>query len=471
MNNLKNKAMVSNNLGMIYQNKSDFDKALEYYKIAGDINKKSNFLRSYQKNLLNVANVYVKMNKLDSAKKYFDFIRITFKDYNNLEIEKSYNFNISSYYKAVGNYQMALEYYQKYSYLNDSLQIREKNSEIEMIFNEFELKNKIRENEMLSSDNKSKDIKLAENKLMLVMALAIITLAVIVFYFLIRKGKRDKELNNLLKEKNEDIQSANSELNRVNKILGEESRKLALVNKRLMDSEKLLRKNNIEKDRFFSIISHDIRDPLQSLMLGTELLNMQINREMYAKAAKNSVSITNAAHSLKAMMENLFTWAEAKSGSLKVIPVDTKPVQIIQNIRSLFASEIEEKGVNFNIKIPGDMTIRADMNLLHTIFKNLIYNAVKYTDPNGNITIDSIKIDDFFLFTVEDDGVGISEENLEKLFRLDTVYSTKGTKNESGTGLGLIICQEFVERHGGKIWVESKQGSWTKFSFTIRDDM
>jgi signal transduction histidine kinase len=160
-------------------------------------------------------------------------------------------------------------------------------------------------------------------------------------------------------------------------------------------------------------------------------------------------------------------WSRSQSGTISFKPENLELSAIIQESINLLEATAHQKGINIQKDFPNDIFCPIDENMMKTIIRNLVSNAIKFTPQNGKITINIEKIEKLVVVTVSDTGVGISSENQEKLFSINSNISTKGTSNESGTGLGLILCKEFVETHGGKIWIESEEGKGSAFRFTI----
>ena len=177
--------------------------------------------------------------------------------------------------------------------------------------------------------------------------------------------------------------------------------------------------------------------------------------------------IHNAALLTFDLLENLLQWARAQTGRLQYKPQKFILSQLVENTIKLTESQAMNKQLTLINNIPENMVVFTDLNLLKTLFRNLINNAIKYTQPGGKVSVEAIKIPGFVQVTVSDTGVGIPPQGIEKLFRIDTLYSTAGTNNEKGTGLGLILCKEFVELQGGTLWVESELDKGSKFIFTI----
>ena len=167
-------------------------------------------------------------------------------------------------------------------------------------------------------------------------------------------------------------------------------------------------------------------------------------------------------------MTNLLEWARSQTGDIKFKPVLFEVDYLIKEIIELHKDVALEKDIKINHNL-ANLRVYADKNMLNTVLRNLLSNAIKYSNPNKNISLSAKKSTKGVLFMVQDEGIGIKEEDVNKLFRVDKELSTLGTNNEKGTGLGLILCKEFVEKHNGEIWVESLREKGTTFYFTIPD--
>jgi two-component system sensor histidine kinase/response regulator len=254
------------------------------------------------------------------------------------------------------------------------------------------------------------------------------------------------------------------------KKIEEQKQELELKNKLLIESEEALRKTNAEKDKFFSIIAHDLKSPFSGLLGLLSMLNDKdsgIEEEerdfIVEELFKSSKSVYN-------LIENLLEWSRIQRHDIKMNPQFTNINFIIDELYSLLKSNLDQKGITFNSNI-GGLSITADTMMLNTLFRNLISNAIKFSNSGDSISVNYQKNEGMHQFCVEDTGIGMSEEIKNKLFRIDTKVTKTGTNNESGTGLGLILCKEFAEMHNGNIWVESEPGKGSKFYFTIADDL
>jgi signal transduction histidine kinase len=170
---------------------------------------------------------------------------------------------------------------------------------------------------------------------------------------------------------------------------------------------------------------------------------------------------------LYALIENLLTWSRLQRGAIEWRPQAVNLHNAVERTMRLLASNAEQKEIELRNTTPEGMTGYADVKMLDTVIRNLISNALKFTHPGGSVTISAKEHEELLTVTVADTGIGIGQEHLPKLFRIDSKFTRSGTAKERGTGLGLILCKEFVERNGGTIWVESEKEQGTTFYFTL----
>ncbi len=232
-------------------------------------------------------------------------------------------------------------------------------------------------------------------------------------------------------------------------------------NKKLHDA-------NFTKDRFFSIIAHDLRSPFTSILGFSRLLNEEYDdfsnddRKMMIKQILTSTETTFQ------LLDNLLTWAKTQLGRTPFNPEYFDIESLIIETINLSIPQAKIKGISLKVLLIDKSSVFADVNMIRTVLRNLLSNSIKFSYEGAMITIEAFKVDDKIRITVTDTGTGIEPKTLKALFSLDEkVCSTKGTANEKGTGLGLILCKEFVEKNGGSISVESIVGEGSKFSFTI----
>ncbi len=243
---------------------------------------------------------------------------------------------------------------------------------------------------------------------------------------------------------------------------------LARVKTHLMleQTQKQLREVLVSKDKFFSIIAHDLRNPLNSFLMGSEYLLTRFHKLSEENVLKYISKINKSANHLFDLLTNLLQWARSQTGNLDFITESLDLSSITQEIISILAESAKEKNLELLSKLQKPTLVHADKNMVSTVIRNLVSNGIKFTEK-GQIIISSEEKKDFLEISISDTGTGLSEEDIKKLFRIDVHYTTIGTSSEKGTGLGLILCKEFVEVNGGKIWVESELGKGSTFKFTL----
>jgi PAS domain S-box-containing protein len=234
----------------------------------------------------------------------------------------------------------------------------------------------------------------------------------------------------------------------------------------IIKSEQKLRELNMMKDKFFSVIAHDLRSPFQGLL---GMANILVEDEEITDDERK-IFIQKLYEGLKTQfnfIEDLLAWSRIQRGAIEFNPEPNNLSLLFEEIISFLKNNIEKKNLNLHSEVPENLVLNFDRNMIATIIRNLLSNAIKFTYPDGNIYINVKNLPDAISITVEDTGIGINENDLNKLFRLDTHFSTRGTDGEGGTGFGLILSKDFIERHNGKIHVESVQGKGSIFSLSI----
>jgi PAS domain S-box-containing protein len=278
--------------------------------------------------------------------------------------------------------------------------------------------------------------------------------------------QRTAELNEAFNQ----IEESNLELKQLNEELAIETTKLLFLNEKLVVSEQNLSQANQTKDKFFSIIAHDLRNPVAALYMNIELLEIYFDRFEKVELRNKISKLHETSIHLKELVDNLLQWSGSQTKRFEFTPELLSLRDIINSNLVLFNILSKDKNINIANKIENtDIKVLADSNMLNTILRNLISNAIKFTPVNGYIEIGS-ELDtetNMVNIYIKDNGIGISELNIQKLFGLNENLTTIGTTGEKGTGLGLLLCKEFVERHGGKIWVESQEGKGSTFYFTL----
>ncbi len=235
----------------------------------------------------------------------------------------------------------------------------------------------------------------------------------------------------------------------------------------LEESEKHLRELNATKDMLFSIIAHDLRSPFNNIVGFSEILIEKMAIKDCDAVVKFAGIINSSSKKAMDLLTNLLEWASLQTGRMVYHPQNIDIELVVNDVLEILSEAAKLKKISITKALPKNSLVCADRNMIKTVLRNLISNAIKFTHPGGQIIISSQQEQNESVFTVRDTGIGIKKETMIKLFRVDESISTKGTNNEKGTGLGLVLCKEFVEKHGGRIWANSEAGKGSSFCFSV----
>ncbi len=436
-------SIVYNNLGMIYKNSGEYDKALNYIKKSLRLQRELG-LEDVFFPLTGLGEIYYRKGDFVTAKRYLDTGLATARRSGDKKKIKAAYFLLYEVDEATGDYKSALENFTAYARLKDTLENMSLMDRIHDIRVKYESERAEIENRDLKKKTMMQWIYFSA-----ISGLTIIIL--IAVYSRYRIGKK-----------------ANKELDKKNRLIKIKNERLQEAHKTLRLKESALIKSNATKDKFFSILAHDLKNPIHAITLSADLL---INEYKFMNG-EQLVSLIGSIHKsgahLSALLTNLLQWSRSQSSRIEFYPGRIELRPFVDDILELYAANAEKKKITMINSISESRFVYADINMIKTVFRNLVSNAIKFTNRLGAVRILAEEIEgDRLEITVEDDGVGIALEDREKLFRIDTHFTTKGTLNESGTGLGLILCAEFIYKHGGKIRVESAPGQGSAFKFTL----
>lgn len=292
-----------------------------------------------------------------------------------------------------------------------------------------------------------------------------------------KQKKAEEIINQQLEEitvQNEEIRSTNEEIHAVNDDLERRIEEINRLNENLKISENELRASNAQKDKFFSLLAHDLRSPIGNFLQISELL--KLNYEELSKDQINSFfdNLYTLADNTFKLLDNLLMWSRSQLGRLEIKNENINLFKIVEDVVVLFEENLVSKRVRLFNEIPEELNINTDLNVIQTVFRNLISNAIKFSYSGGSVTVNAkiekndINNNAYIIVSVKDTGVGIPKDKIDKIFDIDVDYTTLGTKSEKGTGLGLILCKELIEKNGDKIWVGSEEGKGSTFYFTLR---
>jgi signal transduction histidine kinase len=230
----------------------------------------------------------------------------------------------------------------------------------------------------------------------------------------------------------------------------------------------LLQTINAEKDKFFSILAHDLRGPLSAFVAATQIITEEIQTMNLEEIKEITGSMKTTAKNIYNLLENLLEWSRLQRGAMEFNPRKLKLSNIIGKGVEVASASAKTKGIDIEIIMPFDIAVTADEHMIESVIRNLVFNAVKFTPGGGKVTVyASLTPENFVEIRITDTGIGMTPELKNKLFKMNERTNRPGTAGEPSSGLGLLLCKEFIEKHKGKIWVESEEGKGSTFSFIL----
>ena len=435
-----------NNIGMIYVNMNQIEKGLNYYFQSLDYSIKLFDKVGYTNTFNNIAAAYLKSGNLQKAEEYVNKALTFARKLTDLTIiQESYQI-LASIYSKKGQYNKAFEYKGLQLAYNDSLYTQQKTSSIAEMQTRFETEAKEKEIQLLKKDNEISILEVERHK-SLQKYMAIFSVLVLILAIVILISQRVKRKNNLL--------------------LSQKNKELEQINVKLTDSEQNLMALNATKDKFFSIIAHDLKNPFNALLGFSELLERNYDNLTKTEIKEYINVIYESSQSLFKLLDNLLQWSRTQTGSITYNPEQFQLLPIINQEIAYNQFIADKKKITIKVLVDQSITAFADKNIISTVIRNLVNNAIKFTNNNGRVEVWAREVKNEVEISITDTGIGIDTEDIDKLFKLNSSVSNKGTANEEGTGLGLLLCKEFIERNNGKIWVKSNKGKGSTFYFTL----
>ena len=239
--------------------------------------------------------------------------------------------------------------------------------------------------------------------------------------------------------------------------------------KRIIAQTEELRKTIMGRDKLYSVIAHDLRSPMGSIKMVLNMLILNLPSETIGEEMYELLTMANqTTEDVFSLLDNLLKWTKSQIGKLKVVYQDINMVEVVEGVSEIFTMVAGLKNIKIVQDVPvADVAVRADIDMVKTVIRNLISNAIKFSNEGAEVVVSLAEEDGMAIVSVKDSGCGIDEENQRKLLHTDTHFSTFGTNNEEGSGLGLLLCKDFVIKNGGKLWFTSKKGEGSTFSFSI----
>ena len=284
---------------------------------------------------------------------------------------------------------------------------------------------------------------------------------------LIKKTRTIELMVSNLQSANDDLEKLNIEFSATNNELSQSNNEINKLNKRLSENNIQLNELNATKDKFFSIIAHDLKNPFNSLLGFSNILKNNAERYNTEEIKEFADDMVEAAKQAYQLVENLLDWSRIQRGV--IVPERTwiPALELTNEIKHLSIKQAQLKKITLTIDVNPETQIYIDKEMTNMVLRNLVSNAIKFTPENGFVNILVENNDSGSHFTVIDNGIGISPEHLERLFLIDNKLTSPGTNGELGTGLGLILCKEFIEKQGGEIWAYSTPGKGSEFHFKL----
>ncbi len=428
-----------NNMALAYSDQGEYKMALSYLLKGLSLARKTDDLYNIGSVYTNLGSIYGKLEQQDSALFYLhQSLRIA-RDmgFRHLEME-AYN-ELSKLHAGIGSYASAYNWLQRYDTVYKELFNENQSEQIARLRARYEQELKDREIEQLQSESQ---VQRMLNKVFIVFIVVIISLVIIITVNLRAK----KKTNEILAERNIQISNALS---------------------RLSESEQELQTLNKSKDRIFTVVAHDLRNPVAAVTGFSELLYENFEEFTVETQKEYLLQIVQGTKRIQNLLENLLIWARTQMKAIKFEPEVLNIKGVVAACVKELKTNLDHKKVSCQVKIERGSTVYADKAMIHTVFRNLIINAIKFSFPGGKIWISSEMKGEICNITVADEGIGIQQEIQEKLFDANEVVSTPGTTGESGSGLGLVICKEFLDKNEGGIRVESEPGNGSSFIVTL----
>ena len=375
--------------------------------------------------LYDMCKAYLKINDYYSSKYYLDRLKKIASEYDYKKILMDTYKLYSEYYSHTGDYKTALDYYVLFHDLNNNIFSKENSNKLTELQIKYEINEKEKENEILRQKTTIQELNLNRQSYILKTVFFISMIVLLLIVFVLYRFWLKKR-----------------------------------VNKTLIEINKM-------KDKLLLIITHDLKNPFGSLVSLSSFLNNNFKKLDEEHKFKGVESIKESIDEIYALLINLTEWIKAKDKNIILSKADFNISTTISYVLNLYKTTIEQKSIKIQTIIDESINVYADERMIKTVMRNLIDNAVKFSHPFGIITIKTDYKDDRVIISISDTGTGIKDNDKEKLFNIENHFSTLGTNFETGSGLGLILSKEFIEKNDGQIWYSSEFGKGSTFYFSI----
>lgn len=434
-------------IAQIYKEQDHTGKALDFYRVALKNATKAGTLFDIAIAKRNLGEIFLEAGTPDSA---FFYLQLSLKTANQIKAKEPMakaHKALSEVHARQNNFREAYAHVAKYAELRDSIFSEESQNKIAELHRNYEIQAKEAENQLLRKENEQKQLLLG--------FLVLVSLLVVGLAFVLYKRYQIKT-------------RANHELTEKNQEVNEHKEELLQVLENLSHQEQELRELNQTKNKIFSVIGHDLRAPIGSINAIVAAVIEDFDDFSESDEIKAILGeVKKTANSTYSLLENLLMWAKSQSGEVNFAPEKVSINEIVGDNIVLLMGTAKRKNIKFHAHIKSEICAFADKNMVQTIVRNLLSNAIKFTPQGGEVKISATKKGSFVEIAISDTGIGISPENIEKLFDKNQYFSTFGTQKEKGSGLGLKLCKDFTEINGGTISIKSQPGKGSTFSFSL----
>ncbi len=444
------KGSILDDFGTLARHQERFSEALDYYRQSLSIQREIGAQLGVATSLKNISEVHCDLDQYRKAVTFAHGALAQAQQLGALFVAQEAAQVLYTSYRALAQYERALSYFETYERYKDSLVNVQSTKEVQNIKLAQRLGEEEAENELLKAQTawQAQQVRL-QKTIRNFLIVGCLLLCFVAFLFL-RARQKEKRANILLNRKNEEIRSTAEDLTK--------------ANAEIVLQRDALEEANRSKNKLFSVISHDLRSPLNSLQgLFSLLQDGHLSVEELQELLPELSQRLGQTHSL---LDNLLIWAKSQMAGIRAHPSLLNLSPLIYETQQLVASQAERKKISIMVDIPSPLEVYADLDMVLIVLRNLLTNAVKFTGEQGAIYVTGFREQDFVYVKIRDTGVGISEEDRQLLF-VETQSSTTGTLGEKGTGLGLLLSKDFVEKNGGTISVESQINTGSTFTFTI----
>lgn len=454
--------------GDYYLQKGNLENGMDNYRKALNISEENGMRYPASAAMNCIGTIFLKQKNYSKALDYTLKSLAISNELKSLNTQKDNHYQLSEIYAATNDYKKAYNHYKQFKELSDSLFGEENIKKITALEYTYKFE---KEKQTIESEQAKKDAaQVAEKRQHKIFLLSFIVGFILMFFlavYIYRSFRIKRQSNVILSNQKQQIEEKNNELLQLNEEVSAQRDAIASINAEIELKNNTLEELNATKDKFFSIIAHDLKNSFNGILGTSDLLVASSGEYNHEETMTFVDMIHTSAQNAYKLLENLLEWSMSQTGRIDYKPQDIVLKKLVTENENIWGDQAKAKDISVRSEIPEGLIVVADKNMLNTILRNLVTNAIKFTYRGGKVTITAALKNNAIEISVSDTGIGMNESTKNKLFRINEKTSMPGTEQETGTGLGLLLCKEFVEKHTGKIWVESEPGKGSDFKFSI----